>query len=66
MNKIIEEGVLYEDDEDDQEGEEEQFDWQFEESEAEELEGMLHVKPVDDSDEGEERLLVSEEEASES
>jgi hypothetical protein len=66
MNKIIEEGVLYEDDEDDQEGEEEQFDWQFEESEAEELEGMLHVRPVDDSDEGEERLLVSEEEVSES
>jgi hypothetical protein len=62
MNKIIEEGVLYEDED---EEEEDQFEWQFEPSEAEELEGMLHVRPVGDSDE-EERMLVSEEEVSES
>jgi hypothetical protein len=61
MNKIIEEGVLYEDDRED---EEDHFDWQFEQSEAEELEGMLHARPIEDSDE--ERLLVSEEEVSES
>jgi hypothetical protein len=66
MNKIIEEGVLYEDDrEDEEDNEDDHFDWQFEQSEAEELEAMLHARPIEDSDE-ERLLLVSEEEVSES
>lgn len=60
MNKIIEEGVLYEEDE--EEGEDE---FEFGESEAEELEEMLCVRPARADEEDEEGMLVSEEEAQE-
>lgn len=62
MNKIIDEGVLYEDNEDE---EEEEDEFEFGESEAEELEEMLYVRPARTGEEDEEGMLVSEEEAAE-
>ena len=61
MNKIIDEGVLYED-KDNEEGQDD-FDWLINESEAEMVEEIIHARSAEGSDE--EGQLVSEEEVSE-